>query len=277
MSKYTTELRYVCEYFADKQESVGAYTINSIIRQCRQHIFNFPYPIFDEAYRVPLEEKILRHFYTREICEETYGLWKLRLNDTMNVIMPYYNQLYSSELLTFNPLYDVEVTRSHVGTNIGEENNKQNSEYTSISDKDITSKQNRESSGSNIDTSNEKGNSLNLYSDTPQGGVEGIEGGITKYLTNATKNTVENENEASSVNEQNSEETGNIKNSGTTVSNSNNEGVSNITNLTEYTEKVFGKQGSTSYSKMLNEFRNTFLNIDKMVLDELEPLFFGLW
>ncbi len=53
------------------------------------------YPIFDEDYRNELQKKILLKYYTREICEETFGLWKLRLNSKMNEIMPYYNQLYS--------------------------------------------------------------------------------------------------------------------------------------------------------------------------------------
>ena len=47
--------------------------------------------------------------------------------------------------------------------------------------------------------------------------------------------------------------------------------------MREYTEHVTGKKGSVNYSKMLMDFRQTFLNIDNMILEELEPLFFGLW
>ena len=32
-----------------------------------------------------------------------------------------------------------------------------------------------------------------------------------------------------------------------------------------------------SYAKMLKEFRETFLNIDMMVIESLSDLFFGLW
>ena len=108
MSKYTTELRYICESLAGYDESQGFDEVDEILRKSAPLVFSFNYPIFDQAYRLPLEMKILRHFYTREISEETYGLWKLRLQAKMNEIMPYYNQLYRTETLEFNPLYDVD-------------------------------------------------------------------------------------------------------------------------------------------------------------------------
>lgn len=119
MSKYTTEVRFLCESLTGHTESVGFNDTDTVITQAAPLIFNFQYPIFDENYRIPLEVKILRHYYTREISEETYGLWKLRLEDRLNVIMPYYNQLYASTLLRFNPLYDVDLTTTHSGNENG--------------------------------------------------------------------------------------------------------------------------------------------------------------
>ena len=107
MSKYTTQVRFICENYAGLTESVGYGKVDEIIASARKKVFDFPYPIFDETYRNVLETKILKHFYTREIGAETVGLWKLWLNTKMNEIMPYYNKLYKSELLDFNPLYDV--------------------------------------------------------------------------------------------------------------------------------------------------------------------------
>lgn len=115
MSNYTTELRFICETLANKPQSEGYNSVADIILQAHKKIFNFPYPIFDENYRTPLETKIIRHFYTREICEETVGLWQLRLEARMNEIMPYYNKLYESELLKFNPFYDIDYNFNHKG------------------------------------------------------------------------------------------------------------------------------------------------------------------
>ena len=88
MSKYTTELRFICETYADLDQSKGYSDVEDIIENSRAKIFDFPYEIFDEEYKPVLEHKILRHFYTREIGQETVGLFKLQLSQKMNDIMP---------------------------------------------------------------------------------------------------------------------------------------------------------------------------------------------
>lgn len=123
MAKYTTSVRSICEVNSGLDESKGQANVNDIIANSRDKIFDFTYPIYDENYRPVLESKILKHYYTREICAETVGRWKLFLDARMNEIMPYYNKLYESELLRFNPLYDVDYTRTsnRVGNQTGAE------------------------------------------------------------------------------------------------------------------------------------------------------------
>lgn len=128
MSKYTTEVRYICETYAGLNESEGYDKINDIITKSMDKVFDFDYPIFDSAYKNVLQRKILKHYYTREIGLETVGLWKHFLDMRMNEIMPYYNKLYETELLKFNPLYDVDLTKDHKGkgSEIGNENGRKN-------------------------------------------------------------------------------------------------------------------------------------------------------
>lgn len=346
MSKYTTEVRYICEFEAGETESQGQSHIDTILTEAAPKIFNFDYPIFDENYRIPLEKKILRHYYTREISEETVGLWKLRLEDKMNIIMPYYNQLYSSELIKFNPMYDVDLTRQRsLQTEGNEETSGSGSE--NINKSDIKSReQNVDTDTSNTDTTNtlntqtsegtsentnernlnradittDKGNTIDsatrwdLYSDTPQGGINGITAdndsvANNTYLTNARKISDSRSTDITNNGTNDTTETGTINDSGSsrmestsvgsnratqsgtvdsniseTENNASignretrNSGSKEINNSEEYFEHVVGKQGVQTYSKLLMEFRNTFLNIDKMVIDELNDLFFGLW
>ena len=129
MSMYTTELRYICETMTEEplenfDNLKGVRRIDAIIDSSKGNIFDFDYPIFDEAYRGVLEKKIIRHYYTREIGAETFGLFQLYLSDKMNEIMPYYNQLYASELLSknINPLtnsgyYQTDNT-NHMGEDV---------------------------------------------------------------------------------------------------------------------------------------------------------------
>lgn len=216
MSKYTTEVRFICESLCGLDESQGSGNVNGVISKARSKIFDFDYPIFDEEYRSVLETKILRHYYTREICCETVGLWKLWLCTRLNEIMPYYNQLYESEKIKFDPLRDTDFT--------------------------VTGKTERDGQ----DNGKTKGESWNLYSDTPQGGISGLD--ENTYLTNANKYTSDNTN-------------------------------NNTYESTEdYLRHEYGKRGmSYTFSEMLQKYRETFLNIDTMIIKDLGDLFFNLW
>lgn len=255
MSKYTTEVRFICETYAGLTESTGYSNIPQVIANSRTQVFDFNYPIFDTAYKETLETKILLHYYTREICEETVGLWKLRLWRKMVEVMPYYNQLYNSAKLEYEPFYDVDITRQHTT----EKEGTQESTGSGTSGSESSSKT-ETSSSADVTTEG-----WNMYSDTPQGSVTNLEN--ETYLTNATKDT----NDQNTTSQQTTEDS-------STVNNTYQDSLNQTTNDTEnYLETVKGKQGTASYSKMLQEYRETFLNIDMMVIDELEDLFFGLW
>ena len=275
MSKYTTELRCICETYAGCKSSAGGDKIETIIQDAIPHIFNFNYPIFDDDYRNVLETKIIKHYYTREISEETIGLWKLRLNTKLNEIMPYYNQLYKSELLEFNPFYDVDLTRDH---NVQNNNNK-NDVLESTGDNVITSKgtaSNDSTSNSNTTSNFEEDNTQRtLYSDTPQGSLSNVDN--ETYLTNATKVIGNKTNESNVDDVTDSTNKTESENVNSEKLKTNTKESSTMKNTEDYLEHVKGKQGTLSFSKMLLEFRETFLNIDNMILEELSSLFFGLW
>ena len=299
MSKYTTEVRYICETYAGYDESQGFNKVDEIIKVAAPKVFDFDFPIFDENYRLPLETKILRHYYTREISEETVGLWKLRLSDKMNMLMPYFNKLYESELFKFNPFYDVDYNREHEGEDHGESNSN-----TKVSDGFDNRTDNTHQTRTGNDTSNQKRtgtdtttnnktdnvNRWDLYSDTPQGGVQGIlaaqDIAENAYLTNArhiiedgsTEDTVNTTDYGSNV-EDKTVYNSDVANTGTVKREygSNTKGDTKIDNTDKYIDHVYGKMGTKTYAAMLKEFRETFLNIDEMLINELANLFFNLW
>lgn len=243
MSKYTTEVRFICETEAGLTDSVGYSGIESVLNMAVKKIFSFDFPIFDERYRLVLCKKILKHYYTREICEETYGLWKLRLDTRMNEIMPYFNQLYKSELIKFDPLHDTDITKKG--------NRKQDNKDTQTAKSTTTEVGNT--------NNNSTGSYRDLYSDTPQGSLQNVEN--ETYLTNARKQIGE----------------GNSNTSNNSTQTSNGEQNKQVNSTEDYIETISGKYGGVSYSKMLKEYRDTFLNIDMQVIEKLSDLFFGLW
>ncbi|MBO7695347.1 MAG: hypothetical protein J6T10_22210 [Methanobrevibacter sp.] len=338
MSKYTTEIRFICENANDLDVSKGYKSINEIITGAIPKVFDFDFPIFDESYREVLERKILKHFYTREICEETVGLWKLRLDTKLNEIMPYYNKLYESELLEFNPLYTANLTRTrrtnldstrNGSENISDSENKsENDSFSKTgtvgtaktvtdSGNDVVTESKTDTISGTVGSTNNttasgSGSGTNsnvntdLYSDTPQGALTGVEN--ETYLTNARK--VSDSGSSSSTTSNTSETVGSITESksdtlsgtnrtdygkvettsntdtyniaetnGKTETNSyqRNRGTAdNLLSTENYLETIVGYEGANA-SKMLKEFRETFLNIDMQVINELEVLFFQLW
>lgn len=303
MSKYTTELRYICESLAGKLESEGYNSIEEIIDNSRNKIFSFDYPIFDPDYKAGLEKKIIKRYYTREICAETFGRWKLFLESRMLEIMPYYNQLYNSELIKYNIFEDVNYERT--GNRTGEETGENSSagetvhtghdSNTAVQDFTGTDVTNAEGTSHEEGERNKTGEytddstQWNKFSDTPQGSVQNIEN--DSYLTNATKIT-EGRTQSSEENETNSVD-GNTTNDSTTnmvhktttnsigendyTDNRSDSGEHSKNTLENYSELIKGKYPGKSYMNMIQEFRETFLNIDKMVIDELSDLFMMIY
>ena len=247
MSKYTTEVRFICETAAGYEDSKGYNNVESIINDSKDKIFDFYFPIFDESYRSVLETKILRHYYTREIGLETVGLWKHFLNMRMNEIMPYYNKLYESQLLEFNPLYNVKYDTTYDGSASGR------SSDTGSIEEDI--KDDRSSERDWNDTSMDK------FSDTPQGAVTNLTN--STYLTNARQ-----------IDRSGNDDVDEDYTRDRNVSTSN---TGSFSNTDEYLRHVEGNNGSRSFSELLMQYRETFLNIDMMVINELNDLFMGVW
>lgn len=226
MSKYTTELRFICETKAGLTESAGYNDVDVIVLKAYPKIFN-KFELFDENYRSILCTKILKHYYTREISEETTGLWLLRLNQKMSEIMPYYNALYKAWAIDFNPLHNVDMRRVH-----------------SLE---------KEQATTNEQSADTKTNGVEriLYSDTPQGSLQNIEN--ETYLTNATKDINAGESETDLKSNQ------------------------LLTSTDDYIEHITGKGEGASFSKMLNEYKESLINIDLLIINELQTLFFNLW
>ena len=116
-------------------------------------------------------------------------------------------------------------------------------EFNPFFDVDYTRQGTNSGEGTSSGTTNSTGN--NMHSDTPQNGLESVLNG--EYLTDAD------------------------------VSNGESSSRSQNSSSGEFQESIKGKMAGTSYSRLLKEYRQTFLNIDRMVIDELNDLFMGVW
>ena len=303
MSKYTTQVRRICESYAGNPENLEYAEVKDIIEKARPKVFSFEYPIFDPTYKGVLETKILKHFYTREIAHETVGLWKLRLDTKMNEIMPYYNKLYQSETLQFNPLHDVDVSTTHKNEVADQRHNE--GTVNGVATSDNTQNQTASKEGTRHDTLenttlvNESGtyqdhtasdeSKTTAVSDTPQGALDDIrdlryltrgevvDGGVTGNNNGTTSASNSNVSTGSNTTTDNVAETLSVENNATQNNEVTTVNDTNVTSVEDFIESVTGKQGGGTYSAMLNEYRTTLLNIDMMVINELNDLFFTIY
>ncbi len=304
MSKYTTEVRFICETYAGLNESKGFNDVDDILNLAYPKVFDVEdIPIFDTTYRAGLFKKILLHYYTREIGFETVGLWKLKLNQKMKEIMPYYNQLYESTLLEYNPLQNVDNTHTHMGEYEDEKNEHSTTADSGTIDdngtqdvmlrhKESRHEADRDTKVNRLDTSH-TGSTWTTFSDTPQGALDGVRN--ENYLTNATHveddpshvdtntnvtmtgdDTLEyNKNNKNDDDYKDSTDTNNTRTINTQQIY--NKDTDHAEGTDKYTNKEYGKIGTETYQEMVMKYRETFLNIDMMIIKDLSDLFMKVW
>ena len=149
-------------------------TIKSLI----DNDFNFGlqnYPIFNESYRETLNKHILNYYYESEIGFETANLFKFYLNNTLDLIMPKYNELYKKQ----------EIALLNIFENV-----------------DLTENSNRQNENQVTTNSNSNSNNKNLFQDTPQGQLDFTELENQTWATNYTinKSNISDESESNGTN-----------------------------------------------------------------------------
>ena len=168
MAKYTMELREIISTFGEDE-------VKSWFSQYELSDYLTPEEIavIEERgvwSKEKLNERIIEHFYTREIGTEAIGQFMLFVKDKMHEIMETYAPLIYSASIKFDPLVNVDYVESYEGQNTGQ----------------------AESS------SNGSGSGLTVSSDTPQGQINKNEILSGKYASSTAANENENSVRSSS-------------------------------------------------------------------------------
>ena len=251
MSKYTTQLRWIVEQELDnkklehKEENWGA---------VYEKIGLNDYPIFDESHRQVLNDKIIRHYYFREIGYETSAMFAWKFRALMFEIMPYYNQLYESELLEFDPLVDYKEVYT------GEWDSK------NTTDRDIAENEDTAFHSETVDDGTTTTNSRQTFHDTPMSMLDDEEPTQIQMMKWATTVTYDNEN----VVTHDESETDSLRNRDRTQ----NEDVEALGEGTSAHDVIGFRH---SQSELLQKYRETFLNIDQEIVYKCNEVFFKLW
>ena len=163
MASYTIQLRKICETVGEEE-----------VKKWFQDYDLTNYLTADEIKTITdrgtwsparLAQKIVDHYYMREIGVETVALFKRRVKVRMQEIMEDYLPVLYTASLKYDPLINVNYTESYTGENT--------SENTSTSET----------------TADSKSSGLSVNSDTPQGRISksSILGGSYASSTNANE------------------------------------------------------------------------------------------
>lgn len=211
-------------------------------------IFDFDYQ-YNGLDKDAFEQKVIDHYYFRQIGQETVGRFKHYFKTRILEIMPYYNQLFDSEKLMAQQgdpfeAYNLTETFTRELTN-------ENKTTTSGSTSSNTTLVNSGTTTTEVDTTKK-------YSDTPQGNVGNLDDG---YLTNVTKD------DGTTTETLGTEHTN--TGSDTTEGETDQNGKTSET----YTMTRKGNIGVQPFGQEIKIYRESFLNIDLMIIKELNDLF----
>lgn len=317
MARFTTSVKDICEVLSGLGEVSGGSQIDELIRTAIPKIFDADslaagLEYIDKDFLNQLFYKILAHYYFEEIAYETYALWRFRINVKLGEILPVYDQFQKTNLLKYNLLDNVDYTTNHEGKDSRTSVENENTEGTSKDETTGKDKKTREeitarggtSSGTSAETATDtgtvkdagtnSGNSTDLHSDTPQGGVFVQDVQKHDYLTDARTQSTSGKTDSTRTNDLKNQvdgtTSGEFAENGNLNSTENGENTVNRTGSTtgtrdtsgkvdatdEYVNHVVGLQGNT-YVNLIREFRENVININMMIINELKSYFMGLW
>ena len=198
-------------------------------------LFDFDYPFYsdDLSMKEEFENRFIEHYYFHEIGFETVARFKHYLRSKLRDVMPYYKQLYESELKAkdLNFLLNKDLREEFIRESSG------------------TLESSAKTSGSNSMSSSNTNNSKVSSLDNGVAAVNLSSGNLTGVSQDTTSASASNQTE-----------------SGTTQANKTNQNEKTI-----FTSQ--GNIGVVSSANLLKEWRDVMINIQLQLIEECHDLF----
>jgi flagellin-like hook-associated protein FlgL len=289
MASYTMPLREYIEMWSQDNEDLPT---REVIEAGRPKLFDFDYPLFSSDYKKDFETKFIRQFYFTEIGFETEESFKFHLENWLNVNMPFWNNMYKSELIDFDPLTNTKLDSTANKTIDRTQNDTKdntlhsNTSGTSNTVNDLTSETNVVAGTDTTEGVDESRFNRHLESDTPDSRLTitpNTDGsGTIEYASRITEDKdTDSRNSTKSTDTTNDSNTTDHATNDVTASSTsdgtNHETLDSTIHETDAeTKSQTGKIGSQSYSQMIQEYRETFLRIEKDLFSEMRKELFML-
>lgn len=311
MSKYTTQLRWIVE---QEQGKVPYSNEHRYTTETWEKVGLADYDIWEPAYRETLNAKIIDHFYFYEIGFETAAQFAWHVRAVMQEIMPYYNKLYETQAMLTEPLRDWYRHGSKDSDAHGNETRTgtekwRGSDATTWDGRDVDTRRKtgtettvydgceswngEDTVTTDTDTTD---HSRVVFQDTPMSLLDNTEPPTVEGLDYAT-NVTYTDNSGTVDTTETTEYGHGIDRDDTTTKTFNVTDTDTIeygkTQETEFGKSIdndnytvkhdmdnanWDEYGfSSSPSKLLEDWKNAWVNIDREIIKKLEKCFMGLW
>ena len=289
MAKYTLQVRDICESLLDRTEYSDYMNIRDITNEVANDIFSIAhqklydgatlmhrmYPQFAWAFfdgqRIDgtIASKILRHYYTREICAESYGLWKLWLNKRVIAIAPKYEKWFIDHSIIYG--WDFQYMIDSLFSDVNKYEEYRKSESASGDDNGyskvnglISNNYDHDFSTNGTDNHSESEHSANSI--FPQGNIIGH---TTDFKNETEKRNSTDNNTFADTSTHDETVTGDR----TTIDTTPNTFLEN--DVKSGTKRVHGN--SDPYGIMVQRFKKATVNVEDHIIHEFDDLFLNLY
>ena len=230
-------------------------TINECLNNPLTPMFNFDYPFYvdDEEAKTKFEEKFMLYYWNCEIGFETFARFQKALQARLTIKMPYYQQLYETELACqdINFLLNKDL-RETFTREIDTEN-------------ETTGTNSTQQTSTNESSLNQEGTSTNTHKESSISDGVSTSSLVDGYLTGASSDNGSN----STSGKTNS--TDNLPSEGTLSQSENGKTVEKTDLLSQ------GNIGITSSAELLQKWREVLINIDEIIIEDCRDLFMRIY
>ena len=278
-------------------------TINECLNNPLTPMFNFEYPFYidDEEAKAKFEEKFILYYWNCEIGFETFARFQKALQARLTIKMPYYQQLYKTELASkdINYLLNKDLTETFSreidtenqlsGTNTTNQNSSGTNSFNQTGSTESTNSMTQSTTSSSTNSTEQNGTTTNTHKESALNDGVAMSSLSEGYLTGTSSDSGTSTNESSSSSKDDNEttasssstddnetsgtsnSTGSVETKGTSSQTGNEKMVEKTTLLSQ------GNIGITSSAELLQKWRDVLINIDEIIIEDCRDLFMRIY
>lgn len=249
------------------------------------NIWDFDYPTYYNGNeKTAFEQKVVDHYRFRQIGQETPARFMHYFRTRIREIMPYYIQLYKSvELMesiedpfeSYNLREEFTLTRSGTSSSEASDTAQSSGTSSSESETDISKTVNETRTSDETETTSSTG--TKKLSNTPQGSITNLDHYLTEATVENGNNSRTGDRDETAINTTTGKDTVNVNETSSSSSSGSSTATVEDSGTETHTLTRKGNIGVQPLGSEVRALRDSFINVDLMIINELNDLFLQIY